>query len=139
MPVRIESYKFMNMSAPSIYPLGDSAMTLDLGNCIEEDLNTRVLAIYDWLGDHPLEGVIDRVVAYSSVSVFYDPTRIVDRSAVSGWLMEAWQRPGPALIPMTVPVFEPPAAKFRFPSVMKGSTHPTSKRLPGRKEYPPGK
>jgi inhibitor of KinA len=66
-------------------------MSLDLGNFIEEDLNTRVLAVYDWLGNHPLEGVIDRIVAYSSVSVFYDPTRIVHRSAVSGWLMEAWQ------------------------------------------------
>jgi inhibitor of KinA len=87
------------MNVPSIYPLGDSAMTLDLGNFIEEDLNTRVLAVYDWLGNHPLEGVIDRVVAYSSVSVFFDPTRIVDRSAVSGWLMEAWHSTGASASP----------------------------------------
>jgi inhibitor of KinA len=65
-------------------------MTLDLGNFIEEDLNARVLAIYEWLGSHPLEGVIDRIVAYSSVSVFYDPTQIVDRPAVSEWLLEGW-------------------------------------------------
>jgi inhibitor of KinA len=82
----------MNTSPPSIYSLGDSAMTLDLGNFIEEDLNARILAIYEWLGSHPLEGVIDRIVAYSSVSVFYDPTRIVDRPAVSEWLLEGWHR-----------------------------------------------
>ena len=82
----------MNTSPPCIYSLGDSALTLDLGNFIEEDLNARVLAIYDWLGSNPLEGVIDRIVAYSSVSVFYDPTQIVHRKAVSEWLLEGWQR-----------------------------------------------
>lgn len=66
-------------------------MTLDLGNCIDEDLNARVLTIYDWLGNHPLEGVFDRIIAYSSVSVFYDPALIDDRTAVSEWLSEAWR------------------------------------------------
>ena len=82
----------MNTSPPHIYSLGDSAITLDLGNCIDEDLNTRALAIYDWLEGHPLEGVIDRIVAYSSVSVFFDPTRVRGRTAVSEWLWKAWQQ-----------------------------------------------
>jgi inhibitor of KinA len=90
VPVWIESYKFMNTTAPSIYSLGDSALTLDLGNCIDEQLNTRALAIYDWLGAHRFEGIIDRIVAYSSVSVFYDPTLTYDRTAISEWLSEAW-------------------------------------------------
>lgn len=66
-------------------------MTLDLGNSIDESLNERALAICDWLGAHPLEGVLDRIVAYSSVSVFYDPTRMTDRKVVSDWLREALQ------------------------------------------------
>jgi inhibitor of KinA len=82
----------MITTAPSIYSLGDSAMTLDLGNCIDEQLNTRVLAIYDWLADHRLEGILDLIVAYSSVSIFYDPTGIEDRTAVSEWLLEGWNR-----------------------------------------------
>ena len=89
----------VNTSPLSIYPLGDSALTLDLGNCIDEQLNTRVLAIYDWLGAHQLDGIIDRIVAYSSVSVFYDPTLIYDRTAVSEWLLEAWQQTATALSP----------------------------------------
>jgi len=76
---------------PSIYSLGDSALTLELGNCIDEQLNTQALAIHDWLGAHPLSGVIDRIVAYSSVSVFYDPAQVLDRRAISEWLLEAWQ------------------------------------------------
>jgi inhibitor of KinA len=82
----------VNSFPPSIYPLGDSAITLDLGNYIDENLNARALAIYDWLESHPLDGVFDRIVAYSSVSVFYDPTRVYDRMAVSEWLLEAWQQ-----------------------------------------------
>lgn len=64
-------------------------MTLELGNFIDEDLNERALAICEWLGAHPLEGIMDSIVAYSSVSVFYDPTR-QDGQTISGWLQEAW-------------------------------------------------
>jgi inhibitor of KinA len=89
----------VNTSSPSIYPLGDSALTLDLGNCIDEQLNTRALAICDWLGAHPLDGIMDRIVAYSSVSVFYDPTQVYDRKAISEWLLEAWKQTSTALPP----------------------------------------
>ena len=77
---------------PSIYPLGDSAMTLDLGNCIDEQLNTRILAMYEWLSDHPLDGILDKIVAYSSLSVFYDPAGSSDRSTIFEWLSNAWQQ-----------------------------------------------
>jgi inhibitor of KinA len=80
------------LTLPSIYSLGDSALTLDLGNYIDEQLNTRVLAIDNWLGGHLIPGVIDRIVAYSSVSVFFDPTRVWDRAAISDWLMEGWRQ-----------------------------------------------
>src|ERR1700722_2056785 len=57
----------------SIYPLGDSAITIDLGNNIDEQLNRRALAIHDWLQAHRFSGLVDIIIAYSSVSVFYDP------------------------------------------------------------------
>ncbi len=57
----------------SIYPLGDSAITIDLGNSIDEQLNIRALAIHDWLQAHRFPGIADIIIAYSSVSVFYDP------------------------------------------------------------------
>ena len=57
----------------SIFSLGDSAITIDLGNLIEEQLNRKALAIKSWLEGQALAGVRDIIVAYSTVSVFYDP------------------------------------------------------------------
>jgi inhibitor of KinA len=59
-----------------IFPLGDSAITIDLGNNIDIQLNTRALALHDWLQAHRFPGLIDIIVAYSSVSVFYDPNLV---------------------------------------------------------------
>jgi inhibitor of KinA len=60
----------------SIFPLGDSAITIDLGNCIDEQLNRRALVIHDWLQAHRMPGIQDILVAYSSVSIYYDPTAV---------------------------------------------------------------
>jgi inhibitor of KinA len=67
----------------TIFPLGDSAITLDLGNTIDELHNIKVLAIYDWLRAHPFPGLLDIIAAYSSVSVFYDPA-VLRASGVPG-------------------------------------------------------
>ena len=56
----------------SIFPLGDSAITIDLGNCIDEQRNRKALALYEWLRAQPVPGIRDIIMAYSSVSVFYD-------------------------------------------------------------------
>lgn len=83
-----------------LFPLGDSAITIDLGNCIDEQLNRQALALYDWLEAHRFPGVLDIIVAYSSVSVFYDPL-VVRASGITGfdpvagwvekWLARAWR------------------------------------------------
>lgn len=57
----------------SIFPLGDSAITIDLGNCIDEQLNRRALAVHSWLQSHRFAGLLDIIVAYSSVTIYYDP------------------------------------------------------------------
>ncbi len=83
-----------------LFPLGDSAITIDLGNCIDEQLNRHALALYDWLEAHRFPGVLDIIVAYSSVSVFFD--RLVLRASgitgpdavsewVGNWLERAWR------------------------------------------------
>jgi inhibitor of KinA len=84
----------------SIFPLGDSAITIDLGNCIEEQLNRRALAIHDWLQAHRIPGFLDIIVAYSSVSIYYDPTVVrcskLNHSngvyyGLEGLLIRAWE------------------------------------------------
>jgi inhibitor of KinA len=68
-------------------------MTLDLGNSIDEELNTRALAICDYLKNSLFPGMIDIIVAYSSVSVFYDPASC-NRADISRTLLEAWRQTG---------------------------------------------
>ena len=91
----------MNLSTSfSIYPLGDSAITIDLGNCIDEQLNIQALAIHDWLQAHRFPGITDIIIAYSSVSVFFDlvlvragkincPNGVY--SWIKGLLEQAWE------------------------------------------------
>lgn len=56
-----------------IYPLGDSAITLELGDKIEESLNERALAIRQHLLIDPFTGLRELVIGYGSISVYYDP------------------------------------------------------------------
>lgn len=64
------------MSEYKIFPIGDSASTIDFGNYILEALNKKVMAMQSWLLQHPFEGLKDIVIAYSSLSVIYDATLI---------------------------------------------------------------
>jgi inhibitor of KinA len=56
-----------------IFSLGDSAITIDLGNRICGALNAKVLAMQDWLDLHPFEGMKDLILGYSSLSILYEP------------------------------------------------------------------
>ncbi|HEY8971183.1 MAG TPA: 5-oxoprolinase subunit PxpB [Puia sp.] len=68
-------------SSFAIFPLGDSAMTLELGHLIDEQVNRRVLTLEAWLRERPFSGLKDIIVAYSSITVFYDPAEM----SQSGW------------------------------------------------------
>lgn len=59
-----------------IFPLGDAAATIELGNTIDEALNQKVLAMQEWIRANPFEGLKDTIVAYSSLTIIYDPVLI---------------------------------------------------------------
>lgn len=62
----------MNPYQPySIFPLGDSALTIDFGNIINEDINEKVLRLFHHLRSLADERIIDLVPAYSSLTVYY--------------------------------------------------------------------
>lgn len=56
-----------------IFPLGDSAATIEFGNEISTELNGRSIALAKHLSEHPFDGMIEAVPAYASVTAFYDP------------------------------------------------------------------
>jgi inhibitor of KinA len=94
-------------STLSIFPLGDSAATIELGDYINEELNQKALAIQTWILSRQIAGIKDVIVAYSSVSVFYDPVELNNRRAASdtckegafecirAWLEQAWREVAP--------------------------------------------
>ena len=90
-------------SSYSIFPLGDSAITIDLGNCIDEYLNIKSIAIHEWLAAQPFPGLKDIITSYSSVTIFYNPAELVPAgiagsdgaySWLEGLLLRAWEETG---------------------------------------------
>lgn len=55
-----------------IFPLGDSALTVDFGNEISVELNDCVLQLAGTFDKNSFAGFIEIVPAYSSVTIFYD-------------------------------------------------------------------
>lgn len=64
-----------------IFPLGDSAITADWGNCINESVNREVLARFRQLSDTPLPDMTEVVSAYSSLTIYYDVLAVKKRIA----------------------------------------------------------
>jgi inhibitor of KinA len=63
----------MNPYQPySIFPLGDSALTIDFGNIISEDINKKVLRLFHQLTSAGDASIIDLVPTYSALTVYYD-------------------------------------------------------------------
>lgn len=65
------------MSDRVITPLGDSALTVTLGDGISEMLSDEVVAEAHAIESNDIHGVTDIVSSYAAVTVHYDPSRIV--------------------------------------------------------------
>lgn len=56
-----------------ITSLGDSALLIDFGNIISEELNNHIVHLCKTLEENPVEGMIEVVPAYSSFAIYYNP------------------------------------------------------------------
>lgn len=61
----------------TIFPLGDSALTIEFGHVIDKEINRRVLALFRQLKSLSLPHFTDVVPAYGSLTVYYDTVAIV--------------------------------------------------------------
>ncbi len=59
-----------------VVPLGDSAITIYFGNEIDENIHHQINQFIQAYRREKINGVIDCVPAYTSVSIFYDPVKI---------------------------------------------------------------
>jgi inhibitor of KinA len=91
----LHSLAQMNRFQPySIFPLGDSALTIDFGNVISESVNKKVLQLFHHLKTVGDKIIIDVVPAYSSLTIYYDVAlfRHGDKSAFDAVteILENW-------------------------------------------------
>jgi inhibitor of KinA len=56
-----------------IFPLGDSAATIELSKVMSESQNKKILAMQKWIQQNAFIGLKDIIVAYCSLTVVYDP------------------------------------------------------------------
>ncbi|HJW17794.1 MAG TPA: 5-oxoprolinase subunit PxpB [Flavisolibacter sp.] len=56
----------------SLFPLGDTALLIDFGNTINEEINDDVLRLFHFLKDQQHPFIKDLVPAYSSLAIYYD-------------------------------------------------------------------
>jgi inhibitor of KinA len=72
-----------------ITPLGDTALTIEIGDKIDEPTHHRVQAATQLLEAAGLPGVWEVVPAYTTVTLFYDPLKLSAAGAsgdLAGWL-----------------------------------------------------
>jgi inhibitor of KinA len=74
-----------------IFPLGDSALTIDFGNRIDEAVNKEVIARFNQLQQLPLPGMIEAVPAYSSLTIHYD-VLAVKKKMTEGQTVYEWMK-----------------------------------------------
>jgi KipI family sensor histidine kinase inhibitor len=82
------------LSPPRLLPSGDSAITVEFSQNIDDAANRRVLALDRTLTREPVAGVTETVPTYRSLLVHYDPTQI-DFDRLGKKLVELAQRPVP--------------------------------------------
>ena len=56
-----------------MYPLGDSAVVIRFGDTICPEINETIRSYARALETHPLDGLIEWVPAYTTLTLFYDP------------------------------------------------------------------
>lgn len=61
---------------PRVLPCGDAAVTVEFGDTIDDEVNSRVLALDEALAEAKLPGVVEAVPTYRSLLVHYDPVTL---------------------------------------------------------------
>ena len=74
----------------NIFSLSDQAITIDFGNIISDAINDVVISLFKHLQQHPVEGMIEAVPAYSSLTIYYDMItlrkKVPEEKSVFDWI-----------------------------------------------------
>ena len=56
-----------------IVPMGDAAIVVKFGDTIDRKLLQKVQALENYFAEHSLQGMIEQVPAYATLTIYYDP------------------------------------------------------------------
>lgn len=68
------------MECTRIYSIHDYAVTFEFAEQISEEVNIQVIALKNFIEQHPFTGFIECVPAYSSITIYFDKT--TDRNKI---------------------------------------------------------
>lgn len=87
-----------SLPPPRLYPLGDAAMVLELGQAIAPATHRLIQALARELARHPPPGLREVVPAFTTLTVYYDPLVLFEQGAASPYaqMASALQRLLPA-------------------------------------------
>ncbi|WP_137388699.1 5-oxoprolinase subunit PxpB [Rhodoligotrophos defluvii] len=74
---------------PRFLDAGETGLTIELGNIVSEDVNSRVIRLSDALAETGLDGIEEMVPTYRSLLVLYDPLRL-SRDALCQTVLDLW-------------------------------------------------
>jgi inhibitor of KinA len=83
---------------PRLLPCGDLALSVELGDDINREVNARVLALEYLIQQRSLSGVTETVPSYRSLLVYYDPL-VVGWDALTKSLHALWREARPEVLP----------------------------------------
>jgi inhibitor of KinA len=66
----------LEYESPKILPCGDQAVSIELGDSIDLEVNRKVLHLFERLRTLPIPGIKDLVPSYRSLLIQYDPLRL---------------------------------------------------------------
>ncbi len=112
--------------APRLLPCGDRAVSVELGDEVNRELNARVLALEYLLQQRRLPGVGETVPSYRALLVYYDPL-VVDYETLGATLRELYARARPEVLP--------PARTVELPCCYEGLAPAEVVRLHAAADY----
>ena len=82
----------MEAKYPRIMPTGDRALTVELGNEIDEKINARLMSFIRTLEDEKIKGIEEYVPSFRSVLIHYNPS-ILTYEKLSGIVKKELEKP----------------------------------------------
>jgi inhibitor of KinA len=71
MRMKVESY-------PAFQPMGDRCLIVEFESRVDPEINAQVRSVAYYLLAHPIDGVVDVVPSFTTVTVHYRPERLRD-------------------------------------------------------------